>query len=62
MGYIVKIPLLVGTEVTEHTHVLARATLAVELGRPVGSVEYRGSTIADLDPLVVWHTFREVNE
>jgi len=59
MGYIVKIPLSVGTEVTEHTHALACATLAVELGRPVGSVEYRGSTIVDQDPLVEWHTFFE---
>jgi len=61
MSYIVKIPLPVGTEVTEHTRALACATLAVELGRPVGSVEYRGSTIADLDPLVVWHTYRETS-
>ena len=60
MGYIVKIPLVVGTEVTERTHALARATLAVELGRPVKAVEYYGSTIVDQDPLVEWHRFREV--
>jgi len=59
MGYIVKIPLVVGTEVTEHTRALACATLAVELGRPVEAVIYRGSTILDQDPLVMWHTYVE---
>lgn len=59
MGYVVKIPLLVGTEVTEHTHALARALMSVELGRPVEAVYLSGSVIVDPDPLVVWHTFVE---
>lgn len=60
MSYIIKVPLTTGTEVTEHTHVVARSALAVELGRPVDSVEYLGSTIAALDPSVEWYTFREI--
>ena len=59
MSYVIKVPLVTGTEVTEHTHAVARAALSVELGRPVAAVTYRGSTILDQDPLVEWHTFAE---
>ena len=59
MTYIVRIPLDVGVEVTERTCALARATLSVEMGRPVEGVTYRGSVYDDQDPLVMWHTFAE---
>jgi len=59
VSYIIKVPLVTGTEVTEHTHAVARAALSVELGRPVVAVTYVGSTIVDQEPLVEWHTYRE---
>ena len=61
MSYIIKVPLVTGTEVTEHTCEIARAMLSIELGRPVEDVTYRGSTIVDQEPLVEWHTFRETS-
>jgi len=60
VSYIVRIPLDVGVEVTERTRALARATLSVEMGWPIESVVYRGSTIDDQEPLVEWHTFEGV--
>lgn len=62
MSYIIKIPLSVGTEVTEHTREVARAMLSVRLGRPVEAVVYRGSTIFDQEPLVEWNVYVEVHK